>query len=152
MFENIKTGFINRKLFKLSNKIRDIDENYNIKIEQLLPNITKKIKNIKYSNNTIITYNLVINQIKYSLICNSDYYKPDYINITIEDVTIAQCSIIDGTTWFHSIPKNMLNKIKEDNKVIDKYYKTITEYMQFHNTIKKTKWIQEKEELNEIFK
>lgn len=152
MFENIKTGFIENKLWNLLANITELEEKYNISnIKEFIPNIEKRIGTALYRE--CIQYKFSIDKMNYILRHYTYEYTSDDIIILVNNIKIFEESglnFIDKYCWNHNMPKAMLNEIKGNSKVIDKYNKLIKEYMRTYNTIKKTKWMQEYAKLNDI--
>jgi hypothetical protein len=160
MFENVKTGFVYNKLIKLGYYIQEFNKGkYGDSISYIIPNIQESINTYRsYFSGTkeYKQYVFCIGNIAYGVELDKNF-----VFIKVEDIVIFH-NRDDHTDsghfedvyrgWNHTAPKAMLNKIKEDSKIIDKYNKLIKEYMKSHSTIEKTKWMQEQEELNEIFK
>lgn len=134
--------------------IAELEGKYNISnIEKFIPNIEEKIDTALYGE--CRQYRFFIDKISYTLRYYTYKYTSNDIIISVNNVRIFKergLNFIDEYCWNYNMPKAMLNKIKEDSKIIDKYNKLIKEYMKSNNTIEKTQWMQEQEELNKIFR
>jgi len=157
MLENIQTSFIINKLVTLG-KLAKTKDCFKDCLLREFPNAIQSIeeyRNLFFDYRFYLdNYEIKLNNITYGF--EEEKNEKVFVYIKVDDIVIYHnrernsCDgIFEGieTGWNHNSPIGLLNQIKIDSMIVKNAIKNIKK-----KSNRSTKWMDEQEKLNEIFK